>query len=40
MLTKEEREWVDGYHARVREAIAPQLDGEAKAWLETATAPL
>jgi Xaa-Pro aminopeptidase len=40
MLTKEEREWVDAYHARVREAIGPQLDGEAKSWLDAATAPL
>jgi len=40
MLTKEERDWVDRYHARVREAIGPQLDGEAKTWLEAATAPL
>ena len=40
LLTKEERAWVDAYHARVRAEIGPQLDGDAKAWLETATAPL
>ncbi len=40
MLTKDERDWLDAYHARVRDAIGPQLDGDAKAWLELATAPL
>lgn len=40
MLSKEERAWVDAYHARVLEAIGPQLDGDAKAWLEAATKPL
>jgi Xaa-Pro aminopeptidase len=40
LLTKEERAWVDAYHARVRAEIGPQLDGDAKVWLEAATAPL
>jgi Xaa-Pro aminopeptidase len=40
MLTKQEREWVDSYHARVRDEIGRELDGEAKAWLEAATAAL
>jgi Xaa-Pro aminopeptidase len=40
LLTREEIEWFNAYHARVRETIGPQLDGEAKAWLETATAPI
>jgi Xaa-Pro aminopeptidase len=40
MLTKDERAWVDAYHARVRDTIGTQLDGESKAWLEAATAPL
>jgi Xaa-Pro aminopeptidase len=40
MLTKDERAWFDAYHGRVREKIAPQLDGDAKAWLEEATKPL
>ncbi|MES1157005.1 MAG: aminopeptidase P family protein [Alphaproteobacteria bacterium] len=40
LLTKEERDWFNSYHARVREKIAPQLDGEALTWLEAATAPL
>ncbi|WP_135210985.1 aminopeptidase P family protein [Vitreimonas flagellata] len=40
MLTKEELAWLNAYHATVWEKIGPQLDGEAKAWLEAATKPL
>jgi Xaa-Pro aminopeptidase len=40
LLTQEERAQLDAYHARVREVVGPQLDGEARAWLEAATAPL
>lgn len=40
LMTKEEVEWLNAYHANVREKIAPQLDGEAKSWLEAATAPI
>lgn len=40
LLSSEEAGWLDAYHARVREAIGPQLDGAARAWLEAATAPL
>jgi len=40
LLTKEEIAWVNTYHARVWEKIGPQLDGDAKAWLEAATKPL
>ncbi|WP_367718585.1 aminopeptidase P family protein [Nitratireductor sp. GISD-1A_MAKvit] len=40
LLSPEERSWIDAYHARVRETLAPQLDGETRAWLEEATAPL
>jgi Xaa-Pro aminopeptidase len=40
LLTGEERVWLDAYHARVRAEIGPQLDGEARAWLEAATEPL
>lgn len=32
--------WLDGYHAKVREALAPRLEGEALAWLQRHTAPL
>ncbi len=38
MLTREERAWLNAYHARVREEIGAQLDGAAALWLEAATA--
>jgi Xaa-Pro aminopeptidase len=37
MLTKEERDWLNAYHARVWEKIGLQLEGDAKTWLEAAT---
>lgn len=40
MLSPGEREWLDRYHARVLESLAPLLDGQDRAWLERATAPL
>lgn len=40
LLSREEAEWLDAYHARVRAEIGPQLTGAARDWLETATAPL
>ena len=40
LLTFEEREWLDAYHARVLAEIGPLVDGEVLPWLEAATAPL
>ena len=40
LLTDIEIGWVDAYHGRVREIVAPQLEGEDLAWLEAQTAPL
>src|SRR5437764_8003776 len=40
LLTDEERTWFDDYHAKVLEIVGPQLDGEAKAWLEAGCAAL
>ncbi|HEX8306953.1 MAG TPA: aminopeptidase P family protein [Allosphingosinicella sp.] len=40
MLSSEERDWLNAYHARVLEAVGRQLDGEARAWLEGGCAPL
>ncbi|PYE37382.1 Xaa-Pro aminopeptidase [Rhizobium sp. PP-F2F-G38] len=41
LLTKEERAWVDAYHAETREKLTPLIDGvDVKAWLEAATAAL
>ncbi len=37
LLTAEEVDWLNAYHARVRAALAPGLDAETKAWLEEAT---
>jgi len=39
-LTLEELGWLDHYHARVRDEIAPLVDAKTRAWLEAATAPL
>lgn len=39
-LTREEIAWLDGYHARVRQALSGQLSPSARAWLERMTAPI
>ncbi|PVZ37206.1 aminopeptidase P family protein [Pseudomonas sp. CC120222-01a] len=39
-LTKDEREWLNHYHATVRERLSPLLHGAALAWLEARTVPL
>ncbi|MBO6781736.1 MAG: aminopeptidase P family protein [Alphaproteobacteria bacterium] len=44
LLSDDERAWLDGYHARVRDVIGMQLDGPGdgpvREWLEAVTAPL
>lgn len=40
LLTPGEIAWLDAYHARVRELIAPLLEGDDLAWLERHTAAL
>ena len=40
LLAKEEVEWLNGYHANVRERLAPLLKGDALAWLQVRTEPL
>jgi len=40
LLTDDERAWMDAYHAEVLAKVGPFMDGEARAWLETACAPL
>jgi Xaa-Pro aminopeptidase len=40
MLSAKERHWLDSYHARVRETIAPLVDAKTRNWLEAATRPL
>ena len=40
LLTEDEIAWWNDYHAKTRKLLAPQLDGEALAWLEEACKPL
>ncbi|WP_343344175.1 aminopeptidase P family protein [Sphingomicrobium sp. XHP0239] len=40
MLTREERQWVDDYHAQVLQKIGPQLEGEELDWLKGQCAAL
>jgi Xaa-Pro aminopeptidase len=40
LMTADEVAWLDAYHARVRDAIAPKVDRETGAWLAAATRPL
>lgn len=40
LLTKQECEWIDTYHANVLAKIGPLVDRPAKSWLKTACAPL
>lgn len=40
IMTAGERAWLDGYHAQVLAIVGPQLDGEARTWLDRACAPL
>lgn len=39
-LTREEVAWLDGYHARVREALSDKLSPSAQGWLERMTAAI
>jgi Xaa-Pro aminopeptidase len=40
LLTPEETAWLDAYHARVRDTLAPRVSPETAAWLASACAPL
>jgi Xaa-Pro aminopeptidase len=40
LLAKDEVVWLNGYHANVRERLAPLLKADGLAWLEARTAPL
>ncbi|GJE53543.1 MULTISPECIES: aminopeptidase P family protein [Methylobacterium] len=40
LLSPAETEWIDAYHARVRETLGPDLDPDTRAWLEAATQPI
>jgi Xaa-Pro aminopeptidase len=40
LLTQEEKQWFNAYHAEVRERLSPLLEGSALAWLNTRTAAI
>ena len=40
LLTNDERRWLDDYHARVADTLAPLVDTDTRAWLAAATRPL
>ncbi len=40
LLRADEIDWLDRYHATVRERIAPLVDGPARDWLLRRTAPV
>lgn len=40
MLSKSEVEWIDAYHARIREELTPLLDTGTAGWLAKVSAPL
>jgi Xaa-Pro aminopeptidase len=40
LLSKDEIAWLDAYHARVRETLAPGLDAATAQWLAEATRPI
>jgi Xaa-Pro aminopeptidase len=40
MLDENERDWLNAYHARVFDALAPQLDEATRSWLKHATLPI
>jgi Xaa-Pro aminopeptidase len=40
LLTRDEVEWWNSYHAQVQQIIAPQVEGAALAWLKAQCAPL
>jgi Xaa-Pro aminopeptidase len=40
LMTPAEIQWLDGYHARVRQTLMPLVDGAVALWLDSATRPL
>jgi Xaa-Pro aminopeptidase len=40
LLTADEREWLNAYHARILAEVGPKLDASAHAWLARACAPV
>ena len=40
LLGADDIDWLNAYHARVRERLAPRVAGDARAWLEARTQPI
>ncbi len=40
LMSPDERDWLDRYHAMVREKIGPRVSSAARAWLDAACAPI
>ncbi|WP_375393369.1 M24B family metallopeptidase, partial [uncultured Sphingomonas sp.] len=40
LLTRDERAWLDDYHAQVLAKLGPELDADERAWLATKCAPI
>ena len=40
LLSAEETNWLDGYHARVRDTLSPLVDAETRDWLAASTRPV
>lgn len=40
LLSDAELEWLNTYHARVRETLSPLVPSDVTAWLEEATRPV
>ncbi len=40
LLDERELDWLNAYHARVRDEFAPLLEGSDRAWLEAQTEPI
>lgn len=40
LLNEQEKQWLDEYHLRVREALSPLVESDARPWLFEATAPI
>ena len=40
LLSRDELDWLNAYHARVRDEVRPHLDESTRPWLDQATAGL
>jgi Xaa-Pro aminopeptidase len=40
LLDRDEKAWLNAYHARVRKTLSPKLDTKSRKWLARATAAI